>query len=123
MRRLFWLSIGTVAGAAGTVWTERKIKERLDALAPDHAMKLAADKAKDAGRNVVEAVTEGRSAMVEREQELRARRDAGRAPNRPGLRIVDSIADSIVDSAVDGAVGGIRTPGRPSASGPRTARR
>jgi len=107
VRRLFWLGIGTVAGAAGTVWTERKIKERLDALAPDHAMKVAADKARDAGRNVVEAVTEGRSAMVEREQELRARRDAGRMPNGPGLRVVD-------DSG---------TSAGPAASGPRAARR
>ena len=45
VRRLFWLGIGTIAGAAGTVWTERKVKERLDALAPEHAVKVAAEKA------------------------------------------------------------------------------
>ncbi len=89
MRRLFWLGIGTVAGAAGTVWTERKVKERLDALAPEHAVKVAAEKAKDAGRTVVEAVTEGRAAMAEREQELRARRDDRRPGAGPGLRVVD----------------------------------
>ena len=107
MRRLFWLGIGTVAGAAGTVWTERKVKERLDALAPDHAVRVAAEKAKGAGRTVVDAVTEGRSAMVEREQELRARRDAARPPAGPGLRVV----------------GGTGTSAGPSASGPRAARR
>ena len=107
VRRLFWLGVGTVAGAVGTVWTERKVKERLDALAPDHAVKVATEKAKDAGRTVVEAVTEGRTAMVEREQELRARRDAGRPPHSTGLRVVDSSGS---------------TDGRP-ASGPRTARR
>ena len=107
MRRLFWLGIGTVAGAAGTVWTERKVKERLDALAPDHAVRVAAEKAKGAGRTVVEAVTEGRTAMVEREQELRAKRDAGRPGSGPGLRVVD----------------GSGTPSAGPASGPRAARR
>ena len=107
MRRLFWLGIGTVAGAAGTVWTERKVKERLDALSPDHAVKVAAEKAKGAGRTVVEAVTEGRSAMVEREQELRARRDAGRAGSGPSLRVVDGTGPA----------------GAGPASGPRAARR
>ena len=56
VRRLFWLGIGTIAGAAGTVWTERKVKERLDALAPEHAVKVAAEKAKGAGRTVVDAL-------------------------------------------------------------------
>ena len=108
MRRLFWLGIGTVAGAAGTVWTERKVKERLDALAPDHAVRVAAEKAKDAGRSVVEAVSEGRAAMVEREQELRARRDGRRPlPGAPELRVVDGTGGPA---------------GRP-ASGPRAARR
>ena len=107
VRRLFWLGIGTVAGAAGTVWTERKVKERLDALAPEHAVKVAAEKAKGAGRTVVEAVTEGRSAMVEREQELRARRDAGRPSGAPGLRVVDGSGPSAAGTA----------------SGPRAARR
>ena len=107
VRRLFWLGIGTVAGAAGTVWTERKVKERLDALAPDHAVRVAAAKAKDAGRSVVDAVAEGRSAMVEREQELRARRDAARPPAGPGLRVV----------------GGADAPTAAQASGPRAARR
>ena len=107
MRRLFWLGIGTVAGAAGTVWTERKVKERLDALAPDHAVRVAAEKAKGAGRTVVDAVAEGRSAMVEREQELRARRDAARPSAGPGLRVVDGTGSSA------GA----------TASGPRAGRR
>lgn len=71
MRRLFWLGVGAVAGASGTVWAERKVRSRLDQLAPDHLVVSAGNKARDVGRSVVDAVAEGRGAMREREDELR----------------------------------------------------
>lgn len=72
MRRLFWLGVGAVAGASGTVWAERKVRSRLDQLAPDHLVVSAGNKARDVGRSVVDAVVEGRGAMREREDELRS---------------------------------------------------
>lgn len=85
MRRLVWLGIGALAGASGTVWLERKVRQRLDALQPDHAVRVAAERARTAGRTVAEAVAEGRDAMRTREQELLARRDGTTAPD---LRVV-----------------------------------
>jgi hypothetical protein len=95
MRRLFWLGVGVVAGASGTVWAERKVRSQLDALAPDHLVVTAGNKAKSVGRSVADAVVEGRGAMRAREDELRStyydapRRPAGApvprqdAPGRP----------------------------------------
>ena len=34
MRRLFWLGVGAIAGASGTVWAERKVRSRLEQLGP-----------------------------------------------------------------------------------------
>ena len=80
MRRLFWLGVGAVAGASGTVWAERKVRSRLEQLGPEHMVVTAGNKARDVGRSVVDAVAEGRGAMREREAELRSSYDtAGRA--------------------------------------------
>jgi hypothetical protein len=84
MRRLFWLGVGAVAGASGTVWAERKVRSRLDQLAPDHLVVSAGNKARDVGRSVVDAVVEGRGAMREREDELR--RSYGTGPGSPSVR-------------------------------------
>lgn len=74
MKRMFWLGLGVIAGATGTVWAERKVKERLDALSPDSLAVAAGHRAKAAGRSVVAAVAEGRGAMREREWEMRTER-------------------------------------------------
>jgi hypothetical protein len=73
MRRLFWLSVGAAAGATGTIWTQRKVREQLDVLGPEHAVVVAGRAARGAGRRVLDAVGEGRSAMSAREVELRER--------------------------------------------------
>ncbi|MEI7886679.1 MAG: hypothetical protein WCJ04_04720 [Actinomycetes bacterium] len=71
MKRLFWLSVGVVAGASGTVWAERKIRTQLDSLQPDHLAVLAQKRAVSLGRQLVDAAVEGRAAMRDREVELR----------------------------------------------------
>ena len=71
MRRLFWLGVGAVAGASGTVWAERKVRALLDQLGPQHLVVTAGNRARDVGRSVVDAVAEGRDVMREREAELR----------------------------------------------------
>lgn len=96
------MGVGAVAGASGTVWAERKVRARVEALSPEHAARAAAERARGATRTLVDAVVEGRAAMREREQELRDRRDRrpdgrtdGRTDGRsaartdgPGLRLV-----------------------------------
>ncbi len=77
MKRLFWLGVGAAAGAAGTVWAERKVKNQIEALSPDQLVVRAGQKATDAGRSILDAVTEGREAMRTRETELRGRYQPG----------------------------------------------
>lgn len=78
MRRLFWLGVGAAAGASGTVYVQQKVRQRLEALGPDHVVTAAGNTAKRVGRTVVDAVSEGRSAMRDREIELR-----GQVQRRP----------------------------------------
>ena len=75
MKRLFWLGVGAVAGASGTIWAERKVRTQLDALQPDHLVVAAGNRAVAAGRNLVDAVLDGRDAMRERELQLHGRYD------------------------------------------------
>lgn len=75
MRRLFWLGVGAVAGASGTIWAERKVRSQLEQLGPDHLVVAAGNKAKGVGRSVADAVAEGRGAMRDREAELRSSYD------------------------------------------------
>ena len=81
MRRLFWLGVGAIAGASGTIWAEHKVRARLDQLGPDHLVVTAGNRARDVGRSVVDAVAEGRGAMRAREDELRRSYDPA---NRTG---------------------------------------
>ncbi len=85
MRRLFWLGVGAVAGASGTIWAEHKVRARIEQLGPEHLVVSAGNKARDVGRSVVDAVTEGRGAMRDREAELRREYDpATRSSHRAG---------------------------------------
>ncbi len=76
MKRLTWFVTGVAAGAAGTGYATRKVKQTAAQLAPSSVARGAADRAKRAGLQVVDAVKEGRAAMQAREDELKARRDA-----------------------------------------------
>ncbi|MDJ0769444.1 MAG: hypothetical protein QNJ12_11650 [Ilumatobacter sp.] len=76
MRRVTWFVTGVAAGAAGASYATRKVKETASQLAPANVARGAAKRARKRGRQVVEAVREGRVAMRAREDELKARRDA-----------------------------------------------
>jgi hypothetical protein len=75
MKRVTWFVGGVAAGAAGASYTSRKVREAAEQLKPANVAKGAAVRVKDGGRRVVDAVREGRAAMHDREDELRARRD------------------------------------------------
>jgi hypothetical protein len=76
MKRLTWFVGGVAAGAAGASYAKKKVVARASRLTPVNVARGAASKARHGGRNVVDAVREGRAAMHLREDELRARRDA-----------------------------------------------
>ena len=80
MRRITWFVAGAAAGAAGTNYAVRKVKQTAHQLAPANVARGAASRAKESGRHLVVAVRDGRSAMRAKEDELRARRDARLEP-------------------------------------------
>lgn len=61
-KRLFWLALGVIAGLSGSYWLQRRVRQAVDRLAPEQVQ-----------ADVRAAWQEGRSAMREREQQLRAR--------------------------------------------------
>ena len=76
MKRVTWFVTGVAAGATGTAYAAKKVKRTAAQLAPANVARGAADRVKQTGRHVVDAVREGRAAMHTREDELKARRDA-----------------------------------------------
>lgn len=75
MKRLTWFAGGVAAGMAGAGYAKRKVKERAAQIAPVNAARSAAQRAKEKGRLLADAVREGRDAMRHHEDELRARRE------------------------------------------------
>ncbi|MGH9134886.1 MAG: hypothetical protein ACRDZZ_13185 [Ilumatobacteraceae bacterium] len=83
MRRARWFVGGVATGAAGVGYATRTIKRRVrrtvkrttTQLAPTNVARGALRKARQKGRDLGDAVREGRDAMRTRERELRAHRD------------------------------------------------
>lgn len=76
MKRATWFVAGVAAGAAGAGYTTRKVRSTAAQLAPSNVAKAAVVRARRSGRDVIDAIREGRAAMHLREDELKARRDA-----------------------------------------------
>ena len=74
--RVTWFVAGAAAGAVGATYTRRKVKRVADQLTPVNVARSVAVRTKARGRDVVDALREGRAAMRHREDELRAGRDA-----------------------------------------------
>ena len=72
MRRIFWLAVGLGAGATAAVIASRWMKRKTQALAPANVAREARQTAGDLGRLVREALADARTAMAEREAEIRA---------------------------------------------------
>ena len=93
-KRVVWFGLGAAAGASGVVWAEQQVRRRLEELGPDHVVHLAGRSARRVGRSVLDAVAEGRSTMVETEDELRARRDRRLVEGR-GVTVDGAATDRI----------------------------
>jgi hypothetical protein len=85
-KRVVWFGVGAAAGSAGTIWTQRKVREQMEKATPAHLASVASDATRRVGAAVREAVSEGRLAATEREAELRGR--VIRRDERPPLRAI-----------------------------------
>ncbi|CAB4867321.1 unannotated protein [freshwater metagenome] len=75
MKRVSWFVSGAVAGVAAVGLAKKKVKATAAQLAPSNVARSVVAQVRNRGRDVAEALTEGRRAMHDKEAELRARRD------------------------------------------------
>lgn len=75
MKRLTWFAGGVAAGAAGASYAKKKVKEKAAQVSPAGVARSAAERAKQTAAHVFDAVREGRAAMNQHEDELKAKRD------------------------------------------------
>jgi hypothetical protein len=71
-KRTFWFVTGTAAGLGSSLWVQRRVKEAVERYVPEKVQARAADAARRVGPAVRDAMSEGRSAMRQREAEMRA---------------------------------------------------
>jgi hypothetical protein len=89
MRRSFWVALGLGAGATGAVVTSRWAKRQARRVAPATIAREARGGILDLGKLVSESIAEGRRAMADREEELRAELLGDDAEGRPHETRVD----------------------------------
>jgi hypothetical protein len=86
-KRVIWMGTGMAVGAGGAFWAKRKAEATIERYLPEQVAERAATSARDLGRTVRDAATEGREAMRQRELELRAavesRTFVGPVPQEP----------------------------------------
>lgn len=70
-KRLRWMMVGAIGGVSSSVYVQRRVRERMDRMQPDHVARRALGAAETVGRQVRGAVSEGRQVMRAREIELR----------------------------------------------------
>jgi hypothetical protein len=111
---------GVVAGAASTLYAERKLRQTLEAasarLAPDALVsevgRTARHAARTTGDRVRDAVTTGRSEMQRREEEIWAGLGSPTADADGRIRAPDATGPPVDGATVTGAPRGPRTSAR-----------
>ncbi len=71
-KRLFWLTVGLTIGYGTSFWLMRTVRRTVERLTPERLGEDAMAGAKSFGAQLKAALEEGRTAMREREAELRA---------------------------------------------------
>ncbi|MDQ1392210.1 MAG: hypothetical protein QOF30_1187 [Acidimicrobiaceae bacterium] len=79
-KRLFWLTIGASLGVGTSWWVTRTVRQKIERYAPTRLTAGVANKARTVGGDVRAAVADGRQAMHDHEELLRAQLDARYAP-------------------------------------------
>ena len=75
MKRVTWFVGGVAAGATGANYAKKKVREKAAQVSPAGVARSAAVRARSTADTVVDALREGRRAMSQHEDELKARRD------------------------------------------------
>ena len=83
-KRLFWLVVGVGFGFGMSFWLMRFLRETVDRYRPERVSQDLAGALSKLGDDLRAAVREGRLAMAEREEELRAEVDAARSARKAG---------------------------------------
>jgi hypothetical protein len=122
-KRVRWMGMGAVAGLGASAWAQWRLHRVLEEHPSIRTGAGIVASARRAGREVGDALADGRQAMLEREAALRAQLDAGRqAAGRPGeltagrrgddaarpqpqLRVVDATASPSHDGPGPGRAG------------------
>jgi len=81
-KRIFWLAVGLGLGFGASFWFMRFVRETVDRYRPERVSQDLAGAISKLGDDLRAAVREGRLAMAEREEELRAEVDAHRTARR-----------------------------------------
>lgn len=81
-KRIFWLAIGLGLGFGLSFWLMRFVRETVDRYRPERVSQDLAGALSKLGDDLRAAVREGRMAMAEREEELRAEADSQRSARR-----------------------------------------
>lgn len=71
-KRLFWLLVGAGFGFGMSFWLMRFVRSTLERYSPERVSSDLAGAVREFGKDLRAAVEEGREAMREREEELRA---------------------------------------------------
>jgi hypothetical protein len=72
-KRLFWLTVGTALGFGGSVWAQRRLRQKIEQYYPERVAQQVSTSVRTLSADVLAAAKEGRAAMQERELALRAR--------------------------------------------------
>jgi hypothetical protein len=75
MKRVTWFVGGVAAGVAGAGYAKKKVRQTAAQLAPTTVARSAAQRVSAKGREVADAVREGRRVMRQHEDEVEAYRD------------------------------------------------
>jgi hypothetical protein len=72
VRRLFWVALGLGAGAASAILASRFVRKQTAKVAPANLAREARGGMMDLARLVSDSLAEGKSAMHQKEDELRS---------------------------------------------------
>ena len=75
IKRLTWFVGGVATGATGVGYAKKKVKQKAAQVSPAGVARSAAQRARQTASHVADAVRDGRHAMAQHEDELKARRD------------------------------------------------
>ncbi len=72
LKRTFWFTTGATAGFGGAMWIRRQVLRTVRRYTPEQVQAEVSTSVRRLGTDLRDAVTEARSAMADREAELRS---------------------------------------------------